>query len=73
MTPSFQNGDALRAVLTLDGAWQAEEGGMDRQPEIFGHTAQVPGLLSQAKPSFIEPGPRVADRNEAPQKDPQHR
>jgi hypothetical protein len=59
-----------RRVLTLDGTWQIAEGKMDTVPTAFDRTVAVPGLVSLAHPAFIEPGPKVADRQSVPQKDP---
>ena len=59
-----------RQILALDGLWQVDEGKMDQAPAAFAHTVPVPGLVSQATPPFIEPGPKVADRRSNPQKDP---
>ena len=43
---------------------------METAPASFPHTVPVPGLVSQADPPFVEPGPRVAVRASVPQKDP---
>jgi hypothetical protein len=42
---------------------------MDKIPEQFDHSVQVPGLVSLAKPSFRDPGPKVKDRRSLIQKD----
>lgn len=60
----------LRHVISLDGAWQIAEGGMDQPPREFSRTVPVPGLVSLAAPAFIEPGPIVGDREAVAQKDP---
>jgi beta-galactosidase len=41
-----------RKVLSLDGAWQVEQGGLERPPAIYTHEVTVPGLVDMAKPSF---------------------
>ena len=73
----FQTGTSLaatqppRRVLSLDGTWQIAEGKMDRVPTAFERTVPVPGLASLATPPFANPpGPKVADRQKVPQKDP---
>src|SRR5438045_2342961 len=58
-----------RRVLFLDGVWQIAEGGLDFAPARFEHTVPVPGLVSLARPAFIEPGPIVKDRQSLAQKD----
>lgn len=62
--------DALRHTMTLDGTWQIAEGGMAAKPATFERTVPVPGLVDMAQPAFAEPGPKVADRKQAEQKDP---
>jgi hypothetical protein len=60
-----------RRTLSLDGVWQIAEGKMDQVPAAFDRTVPVPGLASLATPAFADPpGPKVADRNKVPQKDP---
>ncbi len=61
---------AGRTELFLDGNWQIAEGKMDAAPVVFDRTAPVPGLVSLATPAFDSPGPKVADRNSASEKDP---
>lgn len=60
---------APRTVIPLDGTWAVEEGGMDQPPAVFEHVVPVPGLLTLARPGFVEPGPKVVDRQAIPQKD----
>jgi beta-galactosidase len=60
----------LRQTLSLDGTWQVAEGKMDVVPSDFAHAVPVPGLVDMAEPPFVEPGPKVADRNQVAQKDP---
>ncbi|OAM89770.1 hypothetical protein OH491_18030 [Termitidicoccus mucosus] len=61
----------LRHVVSLDGAWQIAEGGMEQPPAAaFSRTVPVPGLVDMARPAFDNPGPPVADRRQFPQKDP---
>jgi hypothetical protein len=58
-------------VVSLDGAWQIAEGGMDQAPAAFDRTVPVPGLASLAEPAFANPpGPWVANGRQIPQKDP---
>lgn len=59
----------LRQIISLDGVWQVAEGNMTNIPTAFDHTVPVPGLVSLAKPPFIEPGPKFANRNNLSQKD----
>jgi hypothetical protein len=73
----FQSGPGIAAAqpqhraLSLDGTWQIAEGKMEQVPAAFDRTVQVPGLVSLATPPFADPpGPKVADRNQVPQKDP---
>ncbi|HRZ37842.1 MAG TPA: discoidin domain-containing protein [Candidatus Paceibacterota bacterium] len=62
--------ESLRRVLPLDGVWQIAEGSMDVVPTDYSRTVSVPGLVDMATPAFVEPGPKVADRQAIPQKDP---
>ena len=62
---------ASRTTLSLDGRWQIAEGAMDAAPAKFERDVVVPGLVDMARPPFVEPGPKVAERGKAfPQKDP---
>ena len=54
-----------RKVISLNGSWQVEEGTMDKVPEMFGHSVEVPGFVDMSTPAFVEPGPKVKER-EAP-------
>jgi hypothetical protein len=47
---------APRRVVSLDGMWQVEQGGMDHRPESFLHSVAVPGLVDMAQPAFREVG-----------------
>ena len=60
----------LRQTLSLDGTWQVAEGKLDVIPSEFTRTVPVPGLVDMAVPPFVEPAPKVADRNQISQKDP---
>ena len=60
---------SLRTIIPLDGLWQAAEGDKNSLPAEFSHSVRVPGLISQAIPPFIEPGPKVANCHDVPQKD----
>ena len=53
---------APRQVISLDGNWQVEQGGMESPPEVFWHTVVVPGLLDMAQPAFAEVGLKSALR-----------
>lgn len=62
---------ASRKVLSLDGVWSIAEGRMDAVPTRFDRTVPVPGLTTLATPAFAPaPGPKVANREAYPQKDP---
>ncbi|MEI8291690.1 MAG: glycoside hydrolase family 2 TIM barrel-domain containing protein [Verrucomicrobiota bacterium] len=58
-----------RQVISLDGAWQIAEGSLSNVPMRFDRTVTVPGLVDLATPPFVEPGPKVANRKQVPQKD----
>ncbi|MGA2857449.1 MAG: discoidin domain-containing protein [Candidatus Sulfotelmatobacter sp.] len=60
----------LRRVISLDGTWQIAEGGRNVVPAKFEHQVPVPGLVDMATPPFVEPGPRVHNREQLRQKDP---
>ena len=62
--------ESKRIVISLDGTWQIAEGKMDTAPTRFDRTVPVPGLVSLAAPPFSAPGPKVANRQGLPQKDP---
>ena len=64
------SGTGNRKIISLNGTWQIDEGDMTHIPVAFGHTVPVPGLVSLATPSFVEPGPKVDQRVNIPQKDP---
>jgi len=60
-----------REIVSLDGTWQIADGNMEKMPGSFSRTVPVPGLVSLATPAFADPpGPKVAGRNQVPQKDP---
>ena len=61
---------SARKVISLNGTWQIAEGGMEKIPAKFDREVVVPGLVDMAKPSFKEPGPKVAERSSYSQKDP---
>jgi mannose-1-phosphate guanylyltransferase/mannose-6-phosphate isomerase len=65
-----EEAQVARRVPHLEGLWQIAEGRMDQVPAAFDRTVPVPGLVSLAQPAFVEPGPKVADRQGASQKDP---
>lgn len=59
-----------RKVILLNGTWQISEGGLEIVPVKFDRNVIVPGLVDMATPSFIEPGPKVANPVIYSQKDP---
>jgi hypothetical protein len=59
-----------RQVISLNGTWEIAEGTLEATPTAFGHKVPVPGLVDMAQPSFVEPGPKVANRSKLPSKDP---
>jgi hypothetical protein len=60
-----------RRTVSLDGTWQIAEGKMEHDPAAFERAVPVPGLVSLATPAFADPpGPKVANRQTVPQKDP---
>ncbi len=61
---------SARRTLSLDGRWQVAEGGSGQMPQTFDHEVPVPGLVDMATPPFAEPGPKLANSAELPQKDP---
>jgi beta-galactosidase len=60
---------ARRTVILLDGTWQIAEGGLNSVPAEFDRQVPVPGLVDMATPAFVEPGPRVSDRQAWREKD----
>ncbi|MBL7133755.1 MAG: hypothetical protein ISS78_06625 [Phycisphaerae bacterium] len=46
----------LRRVISLDGVWDIEQGGVKAAPAKFTHTISVPGLVDMAKPGFPQVG-----------------
>jgi beta-galactosidase len=67
---SIASAGCLRQTVSLDGTWQIAEGSMTNAPATFDRTVPVPGLVDMAVPAFVEPGPKVANRETVPQKDP---
>jgi hypothetical protein len=53
---------ALRNTISLNGTWQITDGGKDSIPSGFDRTVTVPGLVTLAKPAFVNPAPPVPDR-----------
>lgn len=51
-----------RDTMSLNGTWQITDGGKDAIPSVFDHTITVPGLVTLAKPAFINPAPPLPDR-----------
>ncbi|HBY85929.1 MAG TPA: hypothetical protein DEO86_08650 [Colwellia sp.] len=46
-------GESVRQTQSLDGEWLVEQGALDNNaPKVYGHTANVPGLLTDAIPRF---------------------
>jgi len=62
--------DLHRRVISLDGSWHVAEGGMDQVPADFGHVVPVPGLVTLARPAFVEPGLEPKDSKGGSRKDP---
>ena len=62
--------EGRRRIVSLDGQWQIAEGGMEAVPEKCEREVVVPGLVDLATPPFVDPGPKVTDREAMPQKDP---
>ena len=62
--------EMARCTVPLDGVWQIAEGGMESPPAGFDRTIPVPGLVSLARPCFVEAGRVVKDRDSQAQKDP---
>ena len=57
-------GEAVRRTVSLDGVWDVEEGPLsDTAPEAFAHRAPVPGLITEATPSFSEMGKKSKQRD----------
>jgi hypothetical protein len=54
---------SVRAIHSLDGQWQIEQGGLDIQPAQFSHMIPVPGLADMAVPPFELPGSTIAPEN----------
>ena len=61
--------DTPRRMSSLDGIWQIAEGGMDQAPASFECTVPVLGLVNMARPVFVEPGPKMGNREQIPHKD----
>jgi hypothetical protein len=53
---------AARQVISLDGTWDIEQGGMDAVPAAFTHKIDVPSLADMAQPAFTEVGSRSSQR-----------
>ena len=51
-----------RKVISLNGEWEIEQGGMDSVPRQFGHKVAVPGLADMAEPGFAEVGKKSEKR-----------
>lgn len=68
---SFTKANQLpqRTVISLNGTWDIEEGTLGTIPTRFRHSAPVPGLVSQAQPSFVNVGPPVSDLKSLEQTD----
>jgi len=61
---SFAAKAGPRKVVSLNGTWQIEQGGMDSAPKEFGHKVPVPGLADMAEPAFAEVG-RKSEKRQA--------
>ena len=53
--------EGKRETISLNGIWQIAEGQKDVIPEKFERTVPVPGLVTLAEPSFINPAPSIPD------------
>jgi hypothetical protein len=62
--------DVHRRVVSLDGSWLVAEGGMDQVPADFSRVVPVPGLVSLARPAFLDPGLEGMEGKGIPRKDP---
>ena len=51
-----------RKTISLNGTWQIADGSKEVVPSRFDRTITVPGLITLAKPSFINPAPSLPDR-----------
>jgi len=51
-----------RKIVSLDGPWQVEQGGMEAMPKDFSHKVAVPGLIDMALPAFTEVGVKSKQR-----------
>ena len=51
-----------RNIISLNGSWQIADGKKDMVPTKFDRTIPVPGLVTLAKPAFINPAPPLPDR-----------
>jgi len=51
-----------RSTISLNGTWQIADGKKDVVPTKFDRTIPVPGLITLAKPEFINAAPRLSDR-----------
>lgn len=57
-------GETTRQTVSLDGLWEIEEGSLtETAPHAFTHSIAVPGLLTEASPSFEEVGKRSKYRD----------
>jgi beta-galactosidase len=54
--------EAARQVISLDGTWDIEQGGMDAAPVEFTHKIAVPSLADMAQPAFSEVGSQSGQR-----------
>ena len=59
---SFAAKGGPRKVISLNGMWDVEQGGMDKLPKQFMHKVAVPGLVDMAKPAFTEVGKKSEKR-----------
>ena len=62
IAPGCGKGTIVRNTVSLNGIWQITDGGKDEIPTVFDHSISVPGLVTLAKPEFINPAPPVPDR-----------
>ncbi len=63
LTIGCNNSDNKRETFSLNGTWQITDGKKDVIPSEFNRNITVPGLVTLARPAFINPAPKVPDRN----------
>lgn len=57
-------GEQARRTVSLNGIWDVAQGEMaEKPPADYGHTAPVPGLITEARPAFTEMGIESGQRD----------